>query len=180
MHKRCWILALILILSAVVSVAQTPDTPATREDILKLFDTMKIHEQMRLVMDSVLKQQRTMIHEAIRRHQPNVSEDELKHLDQFMTDIMKDMPVNELLDDMIPVYQKHLSKSDVGAMDAFYSSPTGQKLLREMPAMTAESMQAANPHMQAMMEKVMNRVEEEAQQEREKRGYPPKQDTVKN
>jgi hypothetical protein len=180
MHKRCWIVASVLICSAVVSLAQTPDAPATREDILKLFDTMKIHDQMRLVMDSVLKQQRAMIHEAIRRHQPNVREDELKHLDQFMTDIMKDMPVNELLDDMIPVYQKHLNKGDVGAMDAFYSSPTGQKLLREMPAMTAESMQAANPHMQAMMEKVMNRVEQEAQQEREKRGDPPKQGTIKD
>ena len=179
MHKRCWIV-ILLTFTAVASLAQTPDAPATREDILKLFDTMKIHDQMRLVMDSVLQQQRAMIHEAIRKHQPNVSEDELKHLDQFMTDIMKDMPVNELLDDMIPVYQKHLNKGDVAAMDAFYSSATGQKLLREMPAMTAESMQAANPHMQAMMEKVMNRVEQEAQQEREKRGDPSKQGTIKD
>ena len=41
--------------------------------------------------------------------------------------------------DMVPVYQKHLSKSDVEEMIKFYSTPTGQKILREMPAMTAEA-----------------------------------------
>ena len=47
-----------------------------------------------------------------------------------------------MLDDMIPVYQKHLTKSDVDEMIKFYSTPTGQKFLREMPAMTAEGMEA--------------------------------------
>jgi hypothetical protein len=170
----------LLILAGYNLNAQTSDTPATREDILKLFGTMKIYDQMRLIMDSVLKQQRAMIHEALKKRDPNVSDDELKHLDQFMSDVMKDTPINELLDDMIPVYQKHLTRSDVDAMNAFYASPTGQKILREMPAMTAESMQAANPHMQAMMEKIMNRTEQEVEQERDKRNAPQKQDTVKN
>lgn len=160
--------------------AQTSDVPATREDVLKLFDTMKIHDQMRLVMDSVLTQQRAMVHEALKKRDPNVSADELKRLDQFMSELTKDMPVNELLDDMIPVYQKHLTRADVDAMDTFYASATGQKLLREMPAMTAESIQAANPHMQAMIDKIMNRAEQEVQQDRDKRGAPQKQDTVKN
>lgn len=169
-----------LLFLAIAPLFAQSDAPATREDILKLFDTMKIHDQMRMVMDSVLKQQRAMIHEALKKRDPNVTEDELKHLDQFMTDVMKDTPVNELLDDMIPVYQKHLTRADVSAMDTFYASPTGQKLLREMPEMTAESMQAANPHMQTMMEKVMNRTEQEVEQEREKRSAPQNQGTVKN
>ena len=176
-------LRIILCLFALVGYsvhAQTSDPPATREDVLKLFDTMKIHDQMRLVMDSVLTQQRAMVHEALKKRDPNVSDDELKRLDQFMSDLMKDMPINELLDDMIPVYQKHLSRADVAAMDTFYASPTGQKLLREMPAMTAESIQAANPHMQAMMEKIMNRAEQEAEQDHDKRGAPQRPDTVKN
>jgi hypothetical protein len=170
----------LFVLAISPAFAQTADSAATREDILKLFDTMKIYDQMRLVMDSVLTQQRAMIHEALKKRDPKVSPDELKHLDQFMSDVMKDTPINELLDDMIPVYQKHLTRADVNAMDAFYASPTGQKILREMPAMTAESMQAANPHMQAMMEKVMNRTEQEVEQERDKRNAPQKQDTVKN
>jgi uncharacterized protein len=180
MRMRYLVIVCWFVLAISPAFAQTVDTPATREDILKLFDTMKIHDQMRLIMESVLKQQRAMIHEALKKRDPNVSDDELKHLDQFMSDVMKDTPINELLDDMIPVYRKHLTKADVNAMDAFYASPTGQKLLREMPEMTAESMQAANPHMQAMMEKVMNRTEQEVEQERDKRSAPQKQDTVKN
>ena len=180
MRMRYLVIVCLFVLAISPAFAQTADAPATREDILKLFDTMKIHDQMRLIMESVLKQQRAMIHEALKKRDPNVSDDELKHLDQFMSDVMKDTPINELLDDMIPVYQKHLTKADVNAMDAFYASPTGQKLLREMPEMTAESMQAANPHMQAMMEKVMNRTEQEVEQERDKRSAPQKQDTVKN
>jgi hypothetical protein len=160
--------------------AQTSDAPATREDILKLFDTMKIHQQMRLVMDSVVKQQRAMIHDALKKREPQITEQDMARIDQFAADTVKDMPVEDLLNDMIPVYQKHLSRSDVDAMNTFYSSPTGQKLLHEMPAMTAESMQAAGPHMQAMMEKVMDRAEQAAREEREKKTPPPKSGTVKN
>jgi hypothetical protein len=85
-----------------------------------------------------------------------------------------------MLDDMIPVYQKHLTKGDVDAMGAFYSSPTGQKLLREMPAMTAESMQAAGPRIQAMMEKVMDRAEKMAEEDRQKQSGSPPPATDKN
>src|ERR1700757_2659990 len=99
MRKRYCIVALLLI-STAVAFAQTSDTPATREDILKLFDTMKIHDQVLLVMDSVMKQQRAMIHEALKKRDPNVSEDQIKHLDQFMADVMKDTPIADLLNDM--------------------------------------------------------------------------------
>jgi hypothetical protein len=160
--------------------AQTSDAPATREDILKLFDTMKIHQQMRLVMDSVVKQQRAMIHDALKKREPLITEQDMARIDQFAADTVKDMPIEDLLNDMIPVYQKHLSRSDVDAMNTFYSSPTGQKLLHEMPAMTAESMQAAGPHMQAMMEKVMDHAEQAAREEREKKTAPQKSDSVKN
>jgi hypothetical protein len=81
---------------------------------------------------------------------------------------------------MIPVYQKHLSRADVDAMNTFYSSPTGQKLLKEMPAMTAESMQAASPHMQAMLEKVMDRAEQVVEEEHKKQNNSSKPATDKN
>lgn len=167
MSLRC-LFAIPLLLVACTPLPGQSDTPATREDILRLFDTMKIHEQMKLVMDTVAKQQRTMIRETVKKRAPQVTDEELARMDQSMTDMLKDMPVDGLLDDMIPVYQKHLAKSDVESMNAFYASPTGQKLLREMPAMTAESMQAAGPRMQAMMEKVMDRAEQMARDEREK------------
>lgn len=109
-----------------------------------------------------------------------MTEQDLGRLDQFTSDILKDFPVDGMLDDMIPVYQKHLNKADVDAMNAFYQSPTGQKMLREMPAMTAESMQASSPRIQAMMDKVMERAEQLAREERNKKTQTEQPATKKN
>lgn len=181
MNKRLLpvVLALCAIAIATPLVAQS-EAPATREDVLKLFDVMKIHEQMTAVMTTVAAQQRSMMHESMRKHFPQITDQELARLDNFTSETMKDLPIEGMLDDMIPVYQKHLSKGDVGAMSAFYSSPTGQKLLHEMPAMTAESMQAAGPRIQAMMEKVMDRAEKMAEEDRQKQSNSRRPGTEKN
>jgi hypothetical protein len=179
MKLRCLAVAMLLLAAFSPLLAQS-DTPATREDVLQLFNVMKIHEQMSSVMTTIAAQQRSMMHEGMRKHFPQVTDEELARLDKFTADTMKEMPIDGMLDDMIPVYQKHLSKADVDAMGAFYSSPTGQKLLREMPAMTAESMQAAGPRIQAMMEKVMDRAEKMAEEDRRKQSGSPKPVQQKN
>jgi len=155
------------------------DIPATRDDVLALFSLMHVREQVTTVMESVAAQQRQIMHDSLRRQVPRVSPAEYARLDQFMADIMKELPVDGMIDDMIPVYQKHLNKSDVDAMTAFYSSTTGQKLLREMPAMTAESMQAAAPRIQAMMDKVMERAREMAKEKEPKSTTTPKTEDKK-
>lgn len=168
MKRSCLLLLLVMLVVLPFGFAQS-DAPASREDVMKLFDTMKIRDQMTLVMESVSKQQRTMIRDAMRKRFPQMADDEMAHLDQFTSEIMKNMPIEGMLEDMVPVYQKHLSKADVDAMGTFYSSPTGQKLLKEMPAMTAESMQAAGPRLQKVMDKVMDRAEQIAREDQEKR-----------
>jgi hypothetical protein len=182
--KRILMLTFVFLMIALPALAQVADSaspaPATRDDILKLFDTMHIRDQMRLVMDSVAKQQREMIREGLKRRAPQMTEQDLARLDQFTSDVLKDFPVDGMLDDMIPVYQKHLNKADVDAMNAFYQSPTGQKMLREMPAMTAESMQASSPRIQAMMDKVMERAEQLAREERNKKTQTEQPATQKN
>lgn len=177
--KRCCLLILLVTVGVIPFTYAQSDAPSSREDILKLFDTMKIRDQMKMVMESVAKQQHTMIRDAMRKRFPQITDQELARLDQFSGDIMKDLPIDGMLDDMIPVYQKHLSKADVDAMGVFYASPTGQKLLREMPAMTAESMQAAGPRIQAMMDKVMDRAEKMAREDQQK-GESPRPATEKN
>lgn len=171
---------IVVVCVATASLFAQTDAPATRADVLKLFDVMKIHEQMTSVMTTIATQQRAMMHEGMRKHFPQISDAELTRLDKFTTDTMKDMPIDGMLDDMIPVYQKHLTKGDVDAMSAFYASPTGQKLLHEMPAMTAESMQAAGPRIQSMMETVMDRVEKMAEEDRKKQSGSTQPATDKN
>jgi hypothetical protein len=175
MHQRWLIVGLLLCLSFPKVFSQTAtDASSSRDDIMKLFAVMKVHDQTRLVMESVATQQRAMMHDGLRRRYPQITDAEIARLDQATLDIMRDVSVDDMLNDMIPIYQKHLSKKDVDAMSAFYASDTGQKLLREMPAMTTESMRATAPRMQAIIEKVMDRIEQMAREDREKNGAAPK------
>jgi len=141
MHR---FLAVLLLLTTSALAQQTGvDTPATRDDVLQLFSVMNIKQQMRAIMDSMMQQQKSLVHDMARRKNPNVTTEELGRVDRIMDESVKDFPIEGILDDMVPVYQKHLTSADVSAMSAFYSSSTGQKLLREMPAMTSEAMQAS-------------------------------------
>ena len=179
--NRCWLSAVLLASLAVpIALPQTAaDAPATRDDILALFNLMHVREQVEPAMQFIARQQRAIIHDSLKRQTPRISPEDLARLDQFTTDIMQDLPVDGMLDDMIPVYQRHLNKSDVDAMSVFYSSPTGQKLLREMPAMTAESMQAASPRIQALMDKVIERARQMAKDGQDEKSAVPKAEPVK-
>ena len=170
--RTCVSLVLLLGLAVRLLGQSAAEAPATRDDILALFNLMHVRDQVEPAMQFIAKQQRAIIHDNLKRQTPRISPQDLARLDQFTTDIMKDLPVDGMLDDMVPVYQRHLTKSDVEAMSAFYSSPTGQKLLREMPAMTAESMQAASPRIQALMDKVMERARQMAQDNQGKKNTP--------
>jgi uncharacterized protein len=170
-------LRLILVTLVLVSMGwaqQTPagETSASREDILKLFDVMHLRDQMKLVMDRVSAQMKSMTHDQLRKSNPQITDEEIAKLDAQSDDLLQGMPIEGMLDDMIPVYQKHLSKSDVDAMVGFYSSPTGQRILKEMPAMTAEGMQAVQPRLRKVMDEAMEKMKQMAKEQQENKSEP--------
>lgn len=142
--------------------ASSADAPATREDVDKLFTTMHIREQTKNLMEMMIKQQKQMMEEALRKKVPDIRQKDLDSIETMMDESIKGLDMNGMIDDMIPVYIRHLSKTDVAAMNAFYQSPTGQKMLREQPQMMAEAMQAMQPRMQQMMAKMMDQAEKMA------------------
>jgi hypothetical protein len=170
--QYCRSLAVILLVfSAAFAQQPTPstgDAPASKEDIQKLFEVMKIHQQMRQVMDAMMKQQSTMIHETLKKRYPQTSPERIARADRLIEETMKDMPMDAMLDDMIPIYQRHFSKTDIDAMSTFYASPTGQKMMQEMPALTTESMQASYARMQTQMDAMMKRAEQIVKEDQEK------------
>jgi hypothetical protein len=159
-----------------------PEDPASPDDIRKLFDVMQIRNQMKVVMQQVSQQMRSMEHEQIRKNDPDATEEDMAKLDAISDEVLRGVAVEGLLDDMIPVYQKHLNKSDVDAMVGFYTTATGQKILREMPAITTEGMQAMQPHLRQMMDdvssQIQNRIKEQI--EDKKKGGKSKPNAVKN
>jgi uncharacterized protein len=180
--KRCLILLALILASACTALGQQAavDTSASREDIRKLFDVMHIRDQMKLVMGQVLEQMKSLNHEQIKKTNPEITDEEIAKLDAMSDQFLKDVPIDGMLDDMVPVYQKHLTKADVDAMVGFYSSPTGQKILTEMPHMTAEGMQAMQPRMRKMMDEMSEKMEKMAQEEAEKQKANPQSDTKKH
>ncbi|MGA8271949.1 MAG: DUF2059 domain-containing protein [Candidatus Sulfotelmatobacter sp.] len=178
--KRCLIsLVLVLAASCAMLGQQSADDTATREDILKLFDVMHIRDQMRQVMDQVVKQMKSMNHEQIRKRDPGATDAQIARLDSMSDHLLRNMPLDGMLDDMIPVYQKHLTKGDVDAMVAFYSTPTGQKILGQMPAMAAEGMQAMQPRLRKMMDETTDKIEKMAEEETAKPNAKPATDAPK-
>jgi hypothetical protein len=165
--KRALGLAFLLFLGSTGWAQQTPSerAPASREDVLQLFDVMHLRDQMKWVMNQVSAQMKSMSHDQLRKRDPEITDEEIAKLDTQSDELIKGMPIDGMLDDMIPVYQEHLSKSDVIAMVGFYSSPTGQKILKEMPAMTAEGMQAVQPRVRKVMDEAMDKIDQMAKEQ---------------
>jgi hypothetical protein len=168
-YRRFRLLAVLLVLFTTHAIfgqqSPTASARASRQDVLKLFKVMHIHDQMRSVMDSMTKQQSALVHETMKKRYPQIADERLEQFDAMMEESMRDFPVDAIIDDLIPVYQKHLTRKDVSAMNVFYSSPTGQKLLREMPAMTEESMQLSYGRMQKQMDAMMDRMQKMMKEE---------------
>lgn len=174
--KRSILVFGVFLLFASPNFAQqsAADAPASKEDIQRYLDTMHVRDMMTTVMDSMTKSMHQMVHQMVEK-QPNLPADFELRVTKMTDDMLKDLPIDELLDAMVPVYEKHLTKGDVDALIAFYSGPTGQKILKEMPAMTSEAMQAASGVTQKMMTKMMERVQTEiAQMQKEQEGSSTK------
>ena len=164
--KRLFSLILILAFCLPCALAQSTadDTPATKEDVERLFATLHLRDQMRQVMDLSMKQSSQAARDALKKKIPDLTQKDMDRIDAMMDRVMKSVDMNGMLDDMIPVYQRHLSKVDVSAMEAFYETPTGQKMLREQPAMMAEAMKAVQPRVEKMMASIMDEAEKAAKE----------------
>ena len=163
--KRLLIAASLCLAFCLTGFAQqNDDTPATKEDIQRYMEVMHSHELMQQMADSMSKQMREMFHQQFLKDKDKLPPDFEDRMNKLMVDMFRDMPWDEMMQAMIPAYQKHLTRGDVDRLIAFYSSPTGQKLLREMPAMMADAMQSMMPILQNYMDKVQQRARVETVQ----------------
>jgi len=183
--RLLWLPLVVVLFSAGMAAQQSPanDGPPSKEDVLKLFQILQVEQQTREVMANTQAQVKTMTREMIMKKAPNASPDQLAQLEGMMDTMFREYPIAGILDDMVPVYQKHLTKSDLEGMVAFYSSPLGQKILREMPAMTSEAMQVSYADIQKNMEQMMKKVDDRVQSivdEQQKKKSAPSQESKPN
>lgn len=165
MKRLVLTLAVCLAFAKAGAAQQSPaDAPATREDVQKYLEVMHSREMMAQMVGAMSKPMHQMIHERYVKDKDKLPADFEARMDKMMDDTMKAFPWDEMLQSMVPVYQKHFTKGDVDALVVFYGSPTGQKILRELPAITAEAMQSMMPLLQKQMEAMTERVQQEMAQ----------------
>jgi hypothetical protein len=152
MRKAFAVLSLFLLFSfGLGAYAQQPgsgDRPS-REQILKLMEVLHSRDQVTKLMDVMRSQTGAVVHEALKKQNLKLSDTQMADVEKalrahFDARFTK-MPLDQMLNAMVPVYEKHLTKSEVNAMAQFYLSPAGQSFLNKMPVIASESMQAMQP-----------------------------------
>ncbi len=125
-----------------------PEDQATKEQLAKLFDVMRIRDQMlatrRIIPTMVETQVRQQMQAMSAEIAPGskLTAEQRAQLDQllhkYMEKAMDMYPVDEMIADMTGLYQEHLTREDVDAMIAFYGSPAGQHVLDAQPKIAQE------------------------------------------
>jgi hypothetical protein len=145
---------------------------ASREQIMKLLDVLQVPDSLALTLDAMKEQMKIGALQAFREKVENPSPEQIKSVNAIVDDEFKKIGMEDLIKDVVPIYQKHLSRSDVEAVIRFYSSPVGQKIRREQPAMARESLQATaagqRGKMELLLAKLDLRIEQLIQNEEKK------------
>ena len=154
--KRLFLAVCVVLFLSGSGFAQTnaDDSPPTKADVEKYFQIVKSHDMMKKLMASMSQSLQQIEHEQYLKHKDELPADYESKMIARMNEMFDNMPWDALTQAMVPAYQKHFTKGDIDNLVAFYSSPTGEKVLREMPAIMAESMQDMMPIMTKYMETV--------------------------
>jgi hypothetical protein len=164
--RKAIVPCLLLIASCSLGFAQTQIDAATKQDVEDMMQLTGVRDRIPLIYSAMASQLASNFADRYRQLHPNANPAQVQKAASDATErfqaLSKAVPGDELLDAMVPIYQKYFTHSDIKAINEFYESPTGQKMLREMNAMMVEAMQAAQsvmkkhmPEIQAQIEKAM-------------------------
>lgn len=135
-----------------------PEQQATREQLTKLFEVMRLRQQfdsMTKMMPAIVEQQ---VHEQMAQMVAatpggkQLSPEQQAALDKLTNKYLQKAnslyPADEMIDDAMSIYQRHMSRSDVDAYIVFYSSTAGQHLLDAQPVIMKEYMPVVSQKVQ--------------------------------
>lgn len=140
-----------------------PDAP-THDQVMTLLDLLQVRKMMATMMDGMKQAMKQGAEETFRERVPDPTPKQLEALHGMIDDAIGDMPLDEMVEAMVPIYRRHLLKSDVEEMIRFFGGPVGQKLLREQPQMMQEGMQAGVAVQERRMEQIKIKIRERSQQ----------------
>jgi uncharacterized protein len=147
----------------------------TKQQIEQFLDLMQMKQMMNQLVDGMKAAQKKGAEETFKQLVPNARQEQLDRVYSITDEAFRDFPIDEMLDVIIPIYQRHFTKADLDAIIAFYKSPTGVKLLKERPAMMTESMQAGQDVMLKRLPQILDRIKAQIAKLADEDSKPDKQ-----
>jgi hypothetical protein len=156
--------------------AIAPEDQATKLQIANLFEGMHLRQQFEKTMgamtDVARQQMDAQIKELTERPgaqiTPAQKEATRKVADKFLEKSMHIMSIDDMIDQITTIYQRHFTKEDITAATEFYSSPAGQHMLSEQPAIMKEYMpivmKRMNEQMQTLIEELIGDIQKALQE----------------
>ncbi len=83
--------------------------------------------------------------QASMRHMMKLMQQQNPHMvtEEFIDEFLQQADVNELFEQLVPVYTKHLTHAEIKGLIEFYQTPLGKALLEKMPVVQKEAMTIA-------------------------------------
>ncbi len=83
--------------------------------------------------------------------------------EKFWGDFMKEVRTDELIDLIVPIYDRNLTQDDVRELIKFYESPTGKKFVSVLPKITQESMVVGEKWGRDLAQRVIQKLQSQQQ-----------------
>jgi hypothetical protein len=147
---RKFLLTAVLLMCSFLSVARAQVAPEKRAEIEKMLRLTGMEKLMTQMMGQMIS--------AFKRQMPDTSA-------EFWNKFEEKLDVHELLEKVIPVYDKYYTLEDLKAVNAFYETPAGKKILSTLPQVSQECMKIG----QEWGERIGKKAAAEAEQEMKKK-----------
>jgi hypothetical protein len=170
LKKSVLALVVLALLSACCS-AQSATNGCTAEEARQLMKALRAEQMATQMMGMVYKSVTDGFIQSFSKSaeitDPRVVNLLNTYMDKMGKEMMSVISVSEMMEGMVPIYQKHFSSEDVKAIIAFYESPAGKKMMDSSSAMMQEGGAVGETYMkrkQPELERLMSSYSEELKQ----------------
>lgn len=160
--KRTVTAFLALALMACAQPVSADDQPASREDVVRMLNAIGMQQQAERMQTVMLQQVKTTMPVMDDEHLSPPQRARMQDITaRMLADIMTAYPPSDAINDLVPIYQRYFTKSDVDAITAFYQSPSGRKFVEKTPEIMGEFMATLMPKMQAKIRPIIDKYQKE-------------------
>ena len=147
--KKAVVLLLSLTFASFSMAEEAKTNNASVASVKELMDKTGTGEMAVQAMNQMLPVIKQMV--------PNAS-------DEFWAEFMKEVNPDDLVEMIIPIYQRHFSQEDIDAVNAFYDTQAGKNFISSQPLIMQESMMVGQAWSQAIVQKVIAKAQATKQQ----------------